>query len=169
MIFFSPPPFFLCLTERFCVTCLTGITPRWDIGLPPLYTLPSARSAILRLRAMLFINLADAITSSSLAHVHPVLGALHRLLPPLSSQHKHPSRSQPKLRLQRYHAVSGKQETIDAGSPASMAHLRALNRENSWIGSHLNEESLSLHLKTEQLRDFHGPKSRGNSTAACHR
>lgn len=99
LIFFSPPPFFLCLTERFCVTCLTGITQRWDIGLPPLSTLPSARSAILRLRAMLFINLADAITSSGLAHVHPVLGALHRLLPPLRSQHKHPSQSQPKLRL----------------------------------------------------------------------
>lgn len=71
LIFFSPPPFFLCLTERFCVACLTGITHRWDFGLPPLSTLPSARSAILRLRAMLFINLADAITSSGLAHVHP--------------------------------------------------------------------------------------------------
>lgn len=98
-----------------------------------------------------------------------VLGALHRLLPPRRSQHKHPSRSQPKLRLQRYHAVSGKQETIDAGSLASMAHLRALNRENSWIGSHLNKESLSLHLKTEQLRAFNGPESRGNPTEACYR
>lgn len=131
LIFFSLPSFFLCLTETFCLTCLTGITQRWDTGLPPLSTLPSARSAILRLRAVLFINLADAITSSGLAHVHPVLGTLRRLLLPLRSPHKHPSRSQPKLRLQLYHAVSGKQKTIEAGSPASMVPLRALNRENS--------------------------------------
>lgn len=59
--------------------------PCWDIGLPLLIPPPHpstpALSAVLKSVAVLFINLADALASSCLAGVPPVLGSPCLLLP----------------------------------------------------------------------------------------
>lgn len=116
--FSSPLPSSVCLTEWFCLTCLTGITPerKWlgclALSLPS--TPPSALSAILRLAAVLFITLAHAMASSGLAPVCvpcrvPRVCRFAPAMIPTPASLPQPARL-------RHHPVPGGQEAGAAGS-----------------------------------------------------